>query len=48
MVTYRDAFEELKLCFQLDHRDALTLWRIAPDGEDLTMSVFLLLLPWMS
>lgn len=30
MVTYRDAFDELKLCFELDAHSALTLWRLMP------------------
>jgi hypothetical protein len=37
MLTYRDALEELQLCFQLNHYDALTLWRVTLDEEDQTL-----------
>lgn len=38
MLTYRDAFEELNLCFKLGHHNALTLWRLNLDDGDHTLN----------
>ena len=34
MLTYRDAFGELRLCFGLDEHEALTLWRLTQHEGD--------------